>query len=111
MTELVNSVEDVGGVVLEDNDKKEILDFLLKRDVNGATEFQKQMQNPENVFLAAWALTKSSDTFEILKEFYEKQIKLAKKPTAPQKPKVAVNSQRKDTAHIKSVEDLNTFDD
>jgi vacuolar-type H+-ATPase subunit E/Vma4 len=41
MTELVNSVEDVGGVVLEDNDKKEILDFLLKRDVNGATEFQK----------------------------------------------------------------------
>lgn len=111
MTELITSVEDVGGVVLENQDKKDILDFLIKPDINGVTEFQKQMQDPEKVFLAAWAITKAEDTFAILKEFYENQIKQSKKVQVPQKPKVEVNSKKRDTAQIKSVEDLNTFDD
>jgi len=41
MTSLIDNVEDVGGVALEDNDKNEILKFMLEQDVNGSTQFQK----------------------------------------------------------------------
>jgi hypothetical protein len=41
ITELVNSVEDVGGVILEDPDKVEMIQFLVERDVNGQTAFDK----------------------------------------------------------------------
>jgi hypothetical protein len=37
IAELVDSVEDIGGVALEDTDKNEILQFMLDQDVNGTT--------------------------------------------------------------------------
>jgi len=39
------------------------------------------MSNPENIFLAAWAILKAEDTFDVLKSFYDEQIKEAKKTT------------------------------
>lgn len=109
ITEIVSDVEDVGGVVLEDTDKKEILDFMLQRDVNGVTEFQKQMQDPESLFLAAWAITKGKDTFDLLREHYESQIKNIKKQSTSTTKKDAPVVVKPQTPKIRSVEDLSQF--
>lgn len=111
ITELVNSVEDVGGVILEDPDKVEMLQFLVERDVNGQTAFDKQMKDPENKFLAAWAILKATDTFEIIKEHYENQIKSLKKTATATPKKDATVVVQATTPKIRSVEDLNTFND
>lgn len=113
LTSLVNDVEDIGGVVLEDTDKNEILNFMLERDANGVTSFQKQMTDPENIFLAAWSILKLQDTFELLKEHYESQARSAKKPASPDpgtRPSKVVKSDKSQQQNYTSVEDLHKFE-
>lgn len=113
VSELINNVEDVGGVVLETEDKNEILSFMIQKDPNGVTEFAKQLRDPENLFLQAWAILKAKDTFDILKNHYESQLKLAKKssttkPTPkPTDTKLVIDSKQ---PKVLSIEDLNRFD-
>ncbi len=113
ISSLVDIVEDVGGVTLEDTDKNDILKFMLERDVNGATEFQKQMNDPENMFLAAWAILKAEDTFDVLKGHYEELLKNSKKTQPVKTDKgtqtTVVRSQPAVKKHM-SIEDLQKFD-
>lgn len=110
---LVDIVEDVGGVTLEDTDKNDILKFMLERDVNGITEYQKQMNDPENMFLAAWAILKAEDTFDVLKGHYEELLKDSKKPQPVKTDKgtqtTVVRSKPAAQKHM-SIEDLHKFD-
>lgn len=113
ISSLVDVVEDVGGVTLEDTDKNDILKFMLEQDVNGATEFQKQMNDPENIFLAAWAILKAEDTFDVLKNHYEEMLKTSKKTQPINKDKgtqtTVVKKMPAAQRHM-SVEDLHKFD-
>lgn len=110
---LVDNVEDIGGVGLEDTDKNDILKFLVEQDVNGSTEFQKQMNDPENIFLAAWAILKAQDTFDVLKDHYEGMLKTSKK-TQPIKTDKGTQAQvvrsKPSGQKYMSVEDLHKFD-
>lgn len=113
ISELINNVEDIGGVVLETEDKNEILNFMISKDATGVTEFAKQMRDPENLFLQAWAILKAKDTFDVLKNHFESQLKLAKKAspaTTSTKTKDTVVVKPSNNKKITSIEDLNTFD-
>lgn len=113
ISELINNVEDIGGVVLETEDKNEILNFMISKDATGVTEFAKQMRDPENIFLQAWAILKAKDTFDVLKNHFESQLKLAKKgspTTTSTKTKDTVVVKPSNNKKITSIEDLNTFD-
>ena len=113
VSELINNVEDVGGVVLETEDKNEILNFMIQKDPNGVTEFAKQLRDPENLFLQAWAILKAKDTFDILKNHYESQLKLAKKSSTtkttpkPKDTKLIIDPKQ---PKVQSIEDLNHFE-
>lgn len=110
----VESVEDVGGIVLEDDDKNDILSFMLQKDVNGVTGFQKQMNDPENIFLAAWAILKAEDSFDILKSHYEGLLKNSKKNTQQvQKDKGTQVSTvvKPQEQRYQRIEDLHKFDE
>lgn len=115
ITEVVHSIEDIGGVALEDTDKNDILKFMLEQDVNGTTQFQKQMNDPDNIFLAAWAILKAQDTFDVLKEHYEGLLKNSKK-TQPVKTDKGTQTTvvRQTPASAKrhmDITDLHKFDD
>lgn len=114
LTDMVGTIEDVGGVTLEDDDKNDILRYILEPDVNGITSFQKQMNNPENIFLAAWAITKGEETMNVLKEHYESLLKGSKKTPLKKTDKgtqntTVVRSKPTEQKHM-SIEDLHTFD-
>ena len=71
------------------------------------------MNDPENIFLAAWAILKAQDTFDVLKDYYEGQLKNSKKvqPVKTDKgtqPQV-VRSKPPVQKHM-SIEDLRNFD-
>lgn len=115
MKEYITSVEDIGGVMLEDNDKNDIINFMLSRDSKGITQFQKQMQDPKNLFLSSWAILKSQDTFEVLKSHYEGLLKATNKKEKtqeqPKKEKPVVTSKDGKRPGRLELSDIHSFDD
>lgn len=110
MKDYISSVEDIGGVLLEDTDKNDIVRFMLERDERGVTQFQKQMQNPENLFLASWALLKLEDTFNLLKEHYEGLVKGTQKRKISVPTPVTVVKKDPKGAQKTELTDLYNFD-
>jgi hypothetical protein len=71
------------------------------------------MNDPENIFLAAWAILKAQDTFDVLKEHYEGLLKTSKKPQPVKTDKgtqtTVVRSTPQGKKHM-DITDLHTFD-
>ena len=88
---------------LEDDEKNEVLSFLLDQDENGASQFYKTLSDPNKLYEAAWFLRYGKESFDALKNAYESEIaKLKKqdKPTVVRKPKSG------DTNKEKNIHDL-----
>ena len=81
LVNVARNTDELYGFGLEDNDKEEILDFLLRRDVNGQTEFSKLYNNPDAVFKLAWFAKKGGDAFNALNDYWTKQLSEARKTT------------------------------
>ena len=87
------------GIELEDNDKNEVLSFLLDLDDNGTSSFYKALNDPNKLYEAAWFLRYGKESFDMLRNAYESEIaKLKKdKPTTvirrsgPDKPKNSIH--------------------
>lgn len=94
---VAQSVEDIGGLDLDNNDKNEVLSYILDKDINGVSPFIKSLDSPEKLFELAWFATKGKEAFGIIHDYYKKQIdsvrktsyergkeEATKKPTAQQ---------------------------
>jgi hypothetical protein len=112
--QLVNSmvaeaqaVEDYHGLILDDQDKDDVLKFLLQKDVNGNTEFYKLLSNPQALFKLAWFASKGDEAFETLHSYYKKEIdKVSRKKESSNQPSTKVVKKR--TSNKRGVED--TYD-
>ena len=51
-----SNTKELQGIELEDQDKQEVLNFMLARDAAGRTEFSKALSNPELMFKVGWYL-------------------------------------------------------
>lgn len=80
LVEIASKIEDIGGLELSVENKNEVLDFILNRDVNGVSKFAKELNNNQNVFKLAWFLLKGDEAFDILHDYYKKQIETSRKP-------------------------------
>jgi len=69
------------GIELEDNEKNEVLSFLLDLDDKGASNFYKELSKPEKLYEAAWFLKYGKDAFNALHSAYESEIAKIKKDT------------------------------
>lgn len=76
---VAESIEDIGGLDLDNNDKNEVLSFILNKDINGSTELDKILKDPNALFNIAWYATKGKQAFDILHDYYKKQIEVASK--------------------------------
>jgi hypothetical protein len=89
------------GIELEDDEKNEVLSFLLDLDDNGTSTFYKTLNDPKKLYEAAWFLRYGKESFDALKNAYETEIAKLKKPD--NKPTVVhKNNERK----INSIHDL-----
>ena len=103
MVEIAINTPEFYGIELEDDEKNEVLSFLLDQDENGASQFYKTLSDPNKLYEAAWFLRYGKESFDALKNAYESEIaKLKKqdKPTVVRKPKPG------DTNKEKNIHDL-----
>lgn len=80
----INTTE-LQGVELEDADRNEILDFLLKEDTQGRTEFSKLLSDPEAIFKMAWYMKYGESTFNTTVDYFKNELAKARR-TEPKQP-------------------------
>lgn len=71
------------GIELEDEEKNEVLSFLLDIDESGVSEFSKTLNDPKKLYEAAWFLRYGKESFDALKNAYESEIAKIKKDSKP----------------------------
>lgn len=86
MIETATSTNELFDLELEDDDKEEVLQFLLQKDVNGMTEFTKILNDPNALFQLAWFATKGQEAFNTIHDYYKKEIDLARKAKGSSTP-------------------------
>ena len=58
------NIDEMNGMVLDDDDKEEVLSFLLDRDANGQSQFYKLFENPDALFKMAWFALKGPEAYD-----------------------------------------------
>jgi hypothetical protein len=67
------------GIELEDNEKNEVLSFLLDLDDSGVSNFYKELSKPEKLYEVAWFVKYGKEAFDALRNAYESEIARIKK--------------------------------
>lgn len=102
MVDVAINTPEFYGIELEDDEKNEVLSFLLDLDDNGSTEFYKALNDPAKLYEAAWFLRYGKESFDMLKNAYESEIAKLKKPDKP----AAVVRKTEPAKKEKSINDL-----
>lgn len=79
LIDVVNEIDDMFGIDLELQDKEDIIASITDRDLNGVTPLVKALDNPENLFKAAWFVNKGEEAFNLLHNYYRKEIEEVRK--------------------------------
>ena len=91
---------------LDDQDKDDVLRFLLERDATGKTGFLKLLDDPKSLFHLAWFATKGGQAFTTIHQFYQKQLDTAKRDN---KQAGRTSSIRKPSNRQEDKYDMNKF--
>jgi len=81
MVDVAVKTPDLYGIELEDEEKNNVLSTLLELDDQGTSSFYKSLNDPENLYKAAWFLTYGKQAFDAIKDAYETEINRLKKDT------------------------------
>jgi len=79
MVDVAVKTTDLFGIELEDEEKNNVLSSLLELDEQGTSNFYKALNDPENLYKAAWFLTYGKQAFDAIKGVYETEISKLKK--------------------------------
>lgn len=69
-----NSMNYIQGMTLENQDKQELLDFVLTKDAAGRTGLSQALDNPDAVMKMAWFLLHGEETFDATVNYLKSQI-------------------------------------
>lgn len=90
----INTTE-LQGVELEDTDRNEVLDFLIKEDAQGRTEFSKLLSNPEAIFKMAWFMKYGEDTFNTTVDYFKNELAKARRKEEPKSSRTIIKKSSK----------------
>lgn len=79
LIDVANEIDDMFGIDLELQDKEDIISSITDRDLNGVTPLVKALDNPTNLFKAAWFVNKGEEAFNLLHNYYRKEIEEVRK--------------------------------
>lgn len=101
------------GIELEDDEKNDVLSYLLELDDSGTSEFSRALNDPKRLYEAAWFLKYGKEAFDAIRNAYETEIKTLKKDN-PQKQKqeakaVIKRKPEQQEEEYKSIYDLGGF--
>lgn len=109
LVSVARNTEEMNGMLLEDEDREDVLSFLLDRDANGQSEFYKLFSNPEALFKMAWYMKYGDQAHASLTQYYNQEIAKARRASKPQEP-VKQRSVRRATTKTTSEYDPYDFD-
>lgn len=64
----------IHGMDLDNNDRQELLDFVLTKDAANRTGLSKALDNPESVLKMAWYLLHGEETYDNTVDYFKKEI-------------------------------------
>lgn len=94
------------GIELDDDEKNEVLSFLLEMDDEGTTGFSKTLNTPGKLYEAAWFLKYGKEAFEALTNAYETEIKNLKEDKPKPKTKVVIKKDEVKDDEYGSIHDI-----
>lgn len=97
MVKVAEDTNDLYSLDLEDNDKEEVLSFLLDRDINGQSAFAKLLNDPEELFKLAWFAIKGAEAFDVTHEYYKKEIDTVRKQGSIQPQRTVIKKSEAST--------------
>lgn len=74
------SIDNIQNTELDDNDRDELLRFVLEKDQANRTGLSKAMDNPENVLKMAWYLLHGEERVDAMIDYFQKEISKRSKP-------------------------------
>lgn len=78
MVDVAVKTNDLYGVELDNDEKNEVLSFLLEPDDKGVSEFYKTLNDPAKMYEAAWFLRYGKESIEAIVGAYESEIQRLK---------------------------------
>ena len=76
-------IESIQNTELDDNDRDELLRFVLEKDQANRTGLSKAMDNPENVLKMAWYLLHGEERVDAMIDYFQKEISKRSKQGNP----------------------------
>lgn len=89
--------EPAPGISIEEQDRQQVLNFLLTKDASNQTGFSKALADPNALFKMGWYLMYGDQAFEQIIDHFKKEISNSRKPTQSQ-PKIVRKAQRKNSS-------------
>lgn len=86
LVSVARDTEEMNGMLLDDQDKEDVLSFLLDRDANGQSEFYKLFSDPKALFKMAWTMLKGDQAHEAYTQYFTNEIAKARRGTKTQEP-------------------------
>ena len=74
------NIDSIQNTELDDNDRDELLRFVLEKDQANRTGLSKAMDNPENVLKMAWYLLHGEERVDAMIDYFQKEISKRSKP-------------------------------
>lgn len=93
----INTTE-LQGVELEDADRNEVLDFLLREDTQGRTEFSKLLSDPDAIFKMAWYMKYGESTFNTTVDYFKNELAKARRAEPKQTTRTIIRKSSKPKA-------------
>lgn len=81
LVSVAKDTEEMNGMLLDDQDKEDVLSFLLDRDANGQSEFYKLFSDPKALFKMAWTMLKGDQAHEAYTQYFTNEIAKARRGT------------------------------
>lgn len=81
LVSVARDTEEMNGMLLDDQDKEDVLSFLLDRDANGQSEFYKLFSDPKALFKMAWTMLKGDQAYEAYTQYFTNEIAKARRGT------------------------------
>ena len=98
MVDIAIATPEFYGIELEDDEKNEVLSFLLDIDEHGDSEFHKALADPKKLYEAAWFLRYGKESFDALKNAYESEISKLK-DSAPKIVRISGQKNNKESIY------------
>lgn len=105
LVDVAKNTQDFYGIDLEDSEKEEVLNNLIKLDEKGENNFYKALNDPKKLYEAAWFQKYGKEAFDILIGAYESKIKELEKQINPKSTPIVVKKGAE--SNIKSIFDIN----